>query len=156
MGETAQLFAASTYCLLKSAQPGDALTMLERGKARLLNETLALRQIEVAGMKGDRRVRALVGELEALRAMEAEVRLPNVGPASRSTPTLEDRLRRTRSRLRALIAGIRVEQPDLIAPELELPGLLKLIPAQGAMVAPLITSQGSAALVLPAGTQSVT
>jgi CHAT domain-containing protein len=92
---------------------------------------------------------------QAVRELEAEMRLPVDTPARRGDRELADALNQARTYLDRLIERIRSEQPEFIPTGLDLPGLLGLIPDRGALVAPLFTAKGSAVFVLPHGTTAV-
>ena len=81
---------------------------------------------------------------QAVRELEAEMRLPVDTPPRRGDRELADALDQARTYLNRLIERIRSEQPEFIPTGLDLPGLLGLIPDRGALVAPLFTAKGNA------------
>ena len=135
---------------LLSPAPGradQALLRLEQGKTRLLTEALALGQADLAGLPQKRR-EALVqpgkqctswkGRCACLPDRQDAAPTRNWSPAPTGAAGLGD-----------LIENIRAEAPDFMPTGLDLPGLLKLIPDGGALVAPLATSQGGAVFSCP-------
>ncbi len=154
VGETSRLYARAAYCLLQLDQPGQALHQLEQGKTRLLAEALALAEADLA-MLSETQQQAVQAARERVRLLEAEMRLPPDTPARRDDRELAEALGQARADLNHLIETIRAEEPNFMPTGLDLPGILALIPAGGALVAPLVTSQGSAVFVLPHGTTTV-
>ena len=64
-------------------------------------------------------------------------------------------LSEARRELERLIESVRSEKPDFMPTDIYLPGILWTIPEEGALVAPLATTEGSAVFVLPHGIQTV-
>ena len=155
VGESARLYAEDAYALLRLERPGDGLVRLEQGKSRLLSEALALADLDLT-MLAEVDQEAMRAARQAVRELEAEMRLATDMPARRSDPDLAEALQQARANLDRRIASIRAEQPEFMPTGLDLPGLLDLIPEGGALVAPLFTSKGSAVFVLPHGTVTVT
>jgi CHAT domain-containing protein len=152
--QTTRLHARAAYALLRAQQPTEALLKLEQGKTRLLSQALALIDVDLAMLP-----EAQQGELREarrrVRELEAEMRLPPDTPARRDDRELADLLHRARTELGGLIEAIRKVDPDFMPAGLDLSSILALVPAGGALLAPLVTLQGSAVFVLPKGTQSV-
>ena len=92
---------------------------------------------------------------EVVRLLEAEMRLPSDVPGRRTDVELGELLREKRTSLKALVDTLRSEHPDFMPKGLDLPGILGLIPVGGVLVAPLVTSKGSAVFVIPYGADSV-
>jgi tetratricopeptide (TPR) repeat protein len=154
VGESARLYADDAYTLLRLRRAGDGLMRLEQGNTRLLSEALALAALDLTMLTDDDRV-AVRSARQAVHELEAEMRLPMDTPARHSDRDLAEALRNARADLRRRIASIRAERPDFMPAGLDLPGFLTLIPAGGALVAPLFTSKGSVVFVLPHGTTAV-
>ncbi|MCL4299210.1 MAG: CHAT domain-containing protein [Anaerolineae bacterium] len=154
VGETSRLYAWAAYCLFQLDRPGQALHQLEQGKTRLLAEALALAEADLAILP-ETQQRDVQAARETVRLLEAEMLLPPDTPARHPDRDLAEALGQTRVKLNHLIAAIRTEQPDFMPTGLDLAGILALIPAGGALVAPLVTSQGSAVFVLPHGATTI-
>jgi CHAT domain-containing protein len=154
VGETARLFAQAAYCQLQTGDPAGALLTLERGKTRLLAEALSLGDADL-DILPDARQQAMRDARAAVRELEAEMRAPSDAPARRDDRELADLLRQARAALYELVEEIRAGHPDFMPTGLEVPGILELIPEGGALVAPVITSQGSAAFIVPGGEQTI-
>jgi tetratricopeptide (TPR) repeat protein len=154
VGETSMLYARSAYCLLKLEQIDKAILRLEEGKTRLLTEALALADADL-NMLSITQKQAMSEVREAVRLLEAEMRLSSDAPGRRTDVELGELLREKRTSLKALVDTLRSEHPDFMPKGLDLPGILGLIPEGGALVAPLVTSMGSAAIVIPHGADSV-
>jgi CHAT domain-containing protein len=154
VSETARLFTHAAYSLLQTQQYDEALLMLEHGKTRLLAEALALGDLDTKVLSKKQRA-PLQAARQTLRMLEAEMRLPPDTPARRSDRDLGELLRAQRANLNALIDTIRHDNPTFMPTGLELAEILQLIPAGGALVAPLITSQGSAVFIILQGVMQV-
>jgi len=154
VSETSKLYAHSAYCLLKQEQIEKAVLRLEEGKTRLLTEALALADADLDILSEKQRQDMLKAH-EAMRLLEAEMRLPSDVPARRSDIELGDLLRQKRLDLNELVDTLRSEHPDFMPIGLDLRSILRLIPDGGALVAPLVTSKGSAVFVIPHGADSV-
>lgn len=148
VSETSKLYARSAYCLLRLGRINKAVLRLEEGKTRLLTEALALADADLDMLSKEQR-QAMSRAREAVRLLEAEMRLPPDAPGRRSDVELGNLLRQRRIDLRGLIDTLRSEHSDFMPTGLDLPGILGLIPEGGALVAPLVTSEGSAVFVIP-------
>jgi CHAT domain-containing protein/tetratricopeptide (TPR) repeat protein len=154
MAETKELYARTAYALLKLRRPGDALAQLEQGKARLLSRALALNDVDLSFLPTNEQetIRSL---RRTIRALEAEMRLPPDTRGRRDDLTLAETLDKSRAQLEEAIKGIRQTHPDFIPEVLDVAEILALIPHDGVLMAPVITSHGSAVFVVPTGMQSV-
>lgn len=159
VGETACLFSRVAYCLLHGNEPAAALSMLEKGKTRLLAEALALSSTDDASLLKDEQ-KTLDDSRVVIRMLE-----DGLQPVSEERFTDENlrrirewkrkQLEEKREQLKNLVQAIREERPDFIPTEIELPVLLALIPENSALVAPLITAQGSAIFIVPHGVETL-
>jgi tetratricopeptide (TPR) repeat protein len=75
VGLTTRLFANDAYALLRLGKPTDALLALEQGKTRLLNEALALGEVDLGNLPDADRA-ALRTAWQAVHELETEARLP--------------------------------------------------------------------------------
>ncbi|MEO8395912.1 MAG: CHAT domain-containing tetratricopeptide repeat protein, partial [Chloroflexota bacterium] len=155
VAETAELYSHATYCLLQLGETDVALVQLEAGKARLLADALALRGIELQQLRAEQR-ESVQTLRSTIRELETEFRLAPETPSRRSNLVLMEALRETRGQLNDLIELIRAEYPDFMPQGLDFEGILSVIPAGGALVAPLFTAQGSAIFVVPYGVKALT
>ena len=151
IGAGTAAYAMSAYCSLKLGRHDEALLELDRGKARLLAEVLAEERWLQEVCPPDQR-RAIVAVRRRIAEHEAEARLDPATPARRSDRRIADNLREERDRLRALLASSGI---DLAPRGVDLQSLVALIPDTGFLVAPLVTSRGSAAIVIEHGAGSV-
>ena len=157
VGENARLFVRASFCLLQNHQYADALLVLERGKTRLLSEALALADLDARSLPEQHRNQLLTAR-QAVKTLEALIRQnPDLGGhGDRQGRSLVAQLQEKRAELLAVIAAIRQDHPDFMPAGLELPEILALIPSEGALVAPLFTTQGSAVFIIPHGETEVT
>lgn len=147
-------YANVAYCLLHLGRYDEALEQLEAGKTRLLSEALALNDANLDRLSELHRT-TLANFRQIIRSLETEYRLPPDTPGRRSNVDLMDELRKARSRLNTLIDNIRAEHPDFMPKGLTLPNILSLIPLNGALVAPLFTTQGGAAFIVPHNVKAI-
>ncbi len=154
VAETAILYACGAYALLKLGRAGEALTLLELGKTRLLIQALALDEVNLLKLP-DQAQNSVRSIRQTIRVLETEMRLPADTPARRDDRVLAAALNQARGELKVVIKHIQTDHPYFMPEGLRLPEILALIPLHAALVAPLVTSQGSAILVVPAGLQSV-
>ena len=154
VAQTAELYARMAYALLKVGRPEEALMRLEQGKARLLSRTLALAEVNVNALSGPQ-LKSLRVLRQTIRELEYEMRLPPTTPERRDQRVIATALNEARTALSDMIAQIRATRPEFMPAELRLSEILGIIPPDAALVAPLVTSQGSATFVVPAGLTSV-
>ena len=155
VARTSALYGRAAFALLKLGQPGEALVRLEQGRTRLLAKALALDEVDLSALSdADRdtfhRLR------QTIRGLEAELRLPPDTPTRRPERVLADELGQARRELNTAIEAVRATHPDFMPEGLDLAEILALIPKEAALVAPLVTPQGSAVFVVPAGVATVT
>jgi CHAT domain-containing protein/tetratricopeptide (TPR) repeat protein len=154
VGEAYLLHEHAAYCLLRLGEPSDALLRIEQGKTRLLADALAVGDADL-DMLSDMQRQAMLKARQEVRELEAEMRLTPDTATQRTNAELGDLLHHARANLNRVIKSIRAEHPDFMPIGLNLPRILALIPEGGALVVPLITSQGSAVFVIPHGTKAV-
>ncbi len=155
VGSRIQVYVDAVYCAIRLGRPAEGLLRLEQGKTRLLRETLALGELELAALpEADRQAIGLARQV--VHDLEAEMHLSPDTPARRSDRELVEAMRRARAELDHLIETIHAARPEFMPTGLDLARLLALIPEGGALVVPLFTSQGSAVFVVPHGTATVT
>ncbi len=154
IAETSALYARAAYCLLQLKNPEDALERAEAGKTRLLGEALALAGADTANLPPEQ-TEALHVKRQIVSELEAEMRLPSDTPARRSDRALAELLRDARSALNSLVVEIRQDHPDFMPLGLTRSEILALAPPDGALIAPVVTSQGSAVFILPHGARAL-
>jgi CHAT domain-containing protein/tetratricopeptide (TPR) repeat protein len=153
------LYAQHAYCLLRLGRYGDALVQLEAGKTRLLALAVALTAIKLESLDPELR-EAIESQRENIRklrqAREAEKeRDPQLGLVFEDSHFVAA-LAKARADLKQLLKQARAQQPSLNLTSLSLQEILALIPKGGALVAPVITSQGSAVFIVPHGVKKIT
>ena len=151
----AQLHARAAYCEVMRGRPGPALLELERGKTRLLAESLALRDLVLQGLPPERR-EILDLAWQPVRELEQEMRSISWQVSATKGPQVSDRLRAARVRLTQALADLRRDRPDLVPEEPDESGILRLAPEGGAIVAPLVMSDETVVFVFPSGLEHLT
>jgi CHAT domain-containing protein/tetratricopeptide (TPR) repeat protein len=185
-GDTASVYTRAAWCLLRLDRPGESLARLEAGRARLLSETLAVDDADLAELPSDvavrvrdarRSVRALEDEM---RTRDADVQgqvergvlrvpelLPLLAPGEHSAQTITLRelraaladhglslgfaemLQSARRELAEALRTARDVHPTFLHQGLDVPGILAQVPPGGALVALMLTREGSEAWVVP-------
>ena len=140
-----ELSSRRAYCLLRLGGRDAALVELERGKARILTQRLALDH-EVATLGGDD-AEAARSSLQAIRLVEhaSWFRPPGIGPEHDVEAT--EILHSHHEQLRHSLARARAENEGSPATELDVAGIGRAAPPGGALVAPVMTSQGTAVVI---------
>ncbi len=150
IAETSLYFMRAAYCLVELGRADEALVMLDRGKGRALALDLSVNVMlrnATRGAAGE----ALAAAARRHAELEARMREPPTRSGRPDDAELGRALKASKAELGRLIADSGVS----VASDLDLDGILAAIPAGGAMVALLVTSAGSVAFVLPAGTTAV-
>ena len=83
------------------------------------------------------------------------MRIPPDTRGRRNDRILAELLHTQRTKMNSLINAIRRDSPDFMPLGLELSEILQLIPEEGALVAPLMTSLGSAVFIVPHGVKEI-
>jgi hypothetical protein len=155
VGETRRAYAAAAYSLLRLRRAPEAFLLLDEGKTRLMAEALALGDLDLQSLSEDQR-EAIRAKRQTIRELEAEMRFSANTPDRHTDRLLAESLYQVRHELRRLIETIRGIRPDFMSTKVDLAHLLRLVPVGGALVAPLITSQGGAVFVVPHGVGNIT
>jgi CHAT domain-containing protein/tetratricopeptide (TPR) repeat protein len=153
VAETAELYTRAAYALLKVGRIGEALAQLEKGKTRLLSQALALDEVNMNALS-DSQQDLLCRLRRNIRVLKNEMRLPS-SPARYDGRKVAWALSQHSTELHNLIEQVRTTNPDFMPDGLRLSEILSLIPPAMALVAPMVTSHGSAVFVVPTGLQSV-
>jgi CHAT domain-containing protein len=154
----AELHPRHAYCLLRRGRYDEALGQLEAGKTRLLALAVALTVAQLQSLDEDLRD-AIADQDGTIRQLE-ELRDRERARGNHTT-TIDDAdfaaaLAQSRGELARLLAEARERRPGLDLDVLSATEILALVPEDGALVAPLFTSAGSAVFVIPDGTETVT
>jgi len=155
VGESSTLYARAAYSLLQTGRTSDALVQLEKGKTRLLTQTLLLSEEYLQSLSEMLR-KSLQQMSKTIQDLEAEYRLTPNTPPRRSSRELSSLLEQIRAEMNDLIKEIRDQNPSFMPVALDLAGILALIPEDAALVAPVFTLQGGAIFVVPHGVKTVT
>jgi CHAT domain-containing protein/tetratricopeptide (TPR) repeat protein len=147
-------YAHAAYCLLRLERPAESLEYLERGKARVLNQAMTVRDADLTSLAEPlrtdvRKARDWVATVEARRGYFGW----DQGPPD---PDLGSQLQAARADLADLLEQAQAAYPGFLPAGIDASGIMALAPEGGALVAFLVTGQGSAAFVLPAGAGTVT
>jgi CHAT domain-containing protein len=152
------LHSRYAYCLLRRERYDEALVAVEAGKTRLIALAQALTAARLGALDADLR-EAIEHERQSIRDLQNQ--REDEGKRSRFSMRLDDAsfvaaLAEAHGRLARLLAEARERRPGLDLDGLSAPEILALIPEDGALVAPVITSKGTAVLVVPHGATRVT
>jgi len=155
VSQIGNVYSQDAYCLLRLGQLGEALVRLEQGKTRLLTESLAMDEVDLLSLPETQR-QSIRTVRQSLHELESAARSSPRAAATANAIELAETLHRKREELSETIDAIRAEHPGFMPSGLDLPGLLALAPAGGALVMPMITAKGAAVLVLPHGVTNPT
>jgi CHAT domain-containing protein/tetratricopeptide (TPR) repeat protein len=149
---TSRLFSRAAYCALRLGDYDHALATLERGHARLLTAALRVRDADVRRLPAtaQRRFRAARSAVERLEQQEVEL-LRSSGEAFAHLRPLEE----AREIFDRVVSEIRAHHRWFMPEGLSTAELLRLVPKDGALVAPLATAEGGACFVIPYGRSRV-
>lgn len=151
---TSGVYFHAAYTLLQLGKLKEALERLEQGKTRLLAEALALNNVDLVRLSEIHQSQMHQAK-QRVYQLQALMRLPDNEPVQDSDYDFAEALRQARIDLNQLIQIIREDNPDFMRTSLTMTEILALIPTGGALVIPLITSQGSAVFVLPHGIRTI-
>jgi CHAT domain-containing protein len=138
------------YCLLQLGRFEEALVRLETGKARLLALAVALTAARLGALHPDLREKLVrrSREIRLLTSQREDEKDKRFG-TKLDDAAFGDALAGARLELKLLLDG--VDDPGL-----SFDAIMALAPEQGALVAPVFTSKGSAVFVIPHGAKRVT
>lgn len=145
------------YCLLRRGRYDEALVQLEAGKTRLLALAVALTAARLESLDSDLRD-AIAEQRDAIRELEQLRERENARDRHRTRIDDADfvaGIEQARAELTRLLADARARRPGLDLDALSTRQILALVPGEGALVAPVFTSEGSAVLVVPHGERGV-
>ncbi len=131
---------------------GDALRLLEAGKAQLLGQVMSVGDSNLSTLEEKERL-TLRQLRDEVRGLEYEFRSagPNVGRSVR------EELGVKRSLLQELLSELRSKYPDFMPEGLSLDDILALIPPDGALVTTMFSENwGNFVFVVPHGTRAIT
>jgi CHAT domain-containing protein len=143
-----RVYARAAYAAARIGHRDRAFELLESGKARLLAEALSLRDVDTASLSETARV-VLRSARNRVRQLEAEMRHRGSSIGRSTESDVATQLQGERRRLHELIAELQIEMPGFMSSELSLENMLCLVPKGGAIVAPVVTSAGTVAFVVP-------
>jgi hypothetical protein len=144
------LYGPAAYCLVQLGRPGEALQALERGKARMLGEALAWKELDHSALSAEEQQALRWARGEIVR-LEAEARRADSSRDAAREAQLGRQLRDAYHHL----AALRTSAQGQPVTKLDGEELLAAIPEGGALVVPIVTTRGSAVLVVPAGAKEV-
>ena len=158
LGEAGDAVAADAYCLARLGRLAEAVQRLEAGRARALGEALARDRAALQeASEADRA--AFAAAADQINALEAEGRRGQdtaaaTAPEGRSFAERSAELVRAREELTGVIQSIRAYLPGFGGEGLDYPEVAAAASPERPLVYLLTTSQGSLALLVPAGSQA--
>jgi len=146
--ENRDLSTQAAYCLGKLGRFVEAINSLEQGKARLLSETLALKEAVFKDISEPDQL-AFHSIHQRLAALEVETR--NVGqPGVRNFLAISEDLHNARTELSNLVTRIRAGVPEFLSMGLDFDGVSAISHALNQPLVYLLTTlQGSVAFIVP-------
>lgn len=153
--ETEDIFPRIVYALLQLGRYGEALVQLDEGKARLLAQIVEQEETNLT-LLTETEQEAFASAREQFSILQAERQLPEGSAGRRPTDVLASLQEGALNHLNNIIAQLRATYPDFMPEGLDLPDLLAIIPKDGALIAPVVTSHGGGVLVVPYGVAKLT
>ena len=145
VAENRTMYGPAAYCLLRLGRPGEALETIERGKGRMLAEAIAWKDLDDSTLLSAEQRQATEWARSQMLRLEAENRRSGETRDIQRLARLERQLGDAYRHLASLRSGA----PGTSDEALDLRSMLSEIPKGGALVVPLVTTRGSAALVVP-------
>ena len=151
--ETELAHIRATYCLVKLNRLDEALIMLESGKTRILSETLAFSDIELAGIPSElaaqmRKAREKVRLLEGL--MRPSPKQPIVDTAETGK-----KLRNARSLLNELAIEVKTYSSHFDGRLKSISEIVDQIPKDGGLVAFAVTTLGTIIFIVESNAKNL-
>jgi CHAT domain-containing protein/tetratricopeptide (TPR) repeat protein len=146
--ELSAIYRDAAFCLVQLGQAHEALELYDRGKTRVLTDAIELSHTKFEGLPPAQREEAAKAR-DAIAAAESQMRLSQVMPGRPSDADLGRAIAQARERLSQAI-GKSAQPRETLA------DLLRVIPDEGALVVPMLTSRGGVAFVVPHGVNTVT
>lgn len=153
--ETEDIFPSIVYALLQLGRYGEALVQLDEGKARLLTQIVEQEECNLTRLT-ETEQEAFASAREQFSILQAERQLPEGSAGRRPTDVLASLQEGVLNHLNNIIAQLRATYPDFMPEGLDLPDLMAIIPEDGALIAPVVTSHGGGVLVVPYGVVKIT
>jgi CHAT domain-containing protein/tetratricopeptide (TPR) repeat protein len=150
----AELFARSAYCLLMEKRYNEALFQIEKGNARLLTESLKLDKFNTGSLDNEQ-YDSLIKVRNEVQNLEFRMRSIGSSAGQQSYLELSESLKQKRLQLKNYLEDLQAKEKDFQSSGFEISNILSAIPTAGAIIVPVITSQGSAIFILTHGIQSV-
>ncbi|ACL16209.1 CHAT domain-containing tetratricopeptide repeat protein [Methanosphaerula palustris] len=154
VGKIANIYSNLAYCQISMGHLPEALVTCEKGKTRLFNETLSIIGQDLNNIPSDKQLRFIKIRKELKESM-TEMPLDFTRNFYKYDPMSSKRIKKARNKLKALVKEIKVNNPDFLWTNPDLTTILAEIPEKGAIVVPLITSQGGAVFIVPSGTITI-
>jgi CHAT domain-containing protein len=146
-------FAEASYSLLQLGDFDEALHVLDRGKTRLLSQTLAMGDADLDLLPPEQSA-AIHQRGRTIRSLEATLQQASSVDFAGQQLAIAAALSTERKALAEQMNACRSQQPASQSPS-NVSTLTALAPRDGALIVPLTTSAGGAVFVLPAGTATV-
>lgn len=154
IGKSAQMYMRAAYCLLRLNAPEKAFLTMEEGKTRLLRDAMAWENVDLFRLTPDER-EGFQQARNSVRRVRAQMRSRMEQAVEYPELELAREAEQASTQLRDQVGRLRMKYPDFMPSTVDLTEVLRLLPEDSALVAPLITSQGSAIFVIPAGTDRI-
>ena len=150
--DTVSLYTDAAFCALKDHKYDQALVLLDTGKTRLLREKLEIGNIDNTNLPSE--------QIEALQALNTRIQILEQQYQASSDASqflnISNKMETLRSEYLALRQQARQEYPDTLESLNHASDICVQIPVDCTLIAPLITSQGSAVFLVPHGVTTIT
>jgi CHAT domain-containing protein len=148
-------YSAAAYCCLRLGRFGEAVTLIEAGRARMASE-----EIEAFDIFEDCLPAPLLEELDEVRRHMRQVRTTKfMANKSDTSPRVEDVAetmnRNAWSAWLAVLEKIKAEAPQALRAPMSGDELLAIVPEGGALILPVFSIAGCCVLVAPHGRDAI-
>lgn len=154
VAKISQLYTRLAYCYIQLNRFNDAFVQLESGKTRLLSEALALDNIKMDHL-GPNQQDFLINLRRDVQNLEQDMRFDNFPLSDATYKILSEQLLAAKTLLNGIIDLHGKAEPNFILESLTISEILALVPKDHTIIATIITSKGSAAILVPHGTKEL-
>ena len=152
--ETEGLYSNWAFCLHKLGRISEAFYIFEKGKTRILNETLAILNLDPK-IESSNKIHRFLEVRKQLHDIEELIRINPVKDAYQYNINQYDNLKSARNNLQSLVQEIGQEDPTFLWTDPDIRTILRSIPKGGALVSPIITSQGGIVFIIPSDSSEI-
>lgn len=154
VGTSTTYYTNNAYCLVMLGEYDKAFESLEAGKTQLLVQTLKIADENLPPIT-EEDLSTLTRIRQNIRTLERTFRNQLALDETLRDKTVRVQLSHERQQLMHLLDRIQQQYPNWLPQQQTADNLLRMIPENSAIVAPIITSEGSVVFLIPHGIQQL-